>query len=141
LLGQRLYALAVLPRLNPLALAEMKKRRAAGYQIIVLSGAFDFMLQPFCDAYDINNWQCTRLAFADDLCQGTLEGPEFLGEEKVRYLTERFAANRVDWEASCAYSDEIRDVPVLSLVGNPFLLADAMKSATDLPSKFQVVDW
>lgn len=141
LIGKIIYENKLLPNLNKFGIAEMQKKRDEGYGLVILSGAFDFILKPFCDFYQIDHWQSTRLAYTNDICSGQLAGVEFLGEEKRAYLQNYFSQSTIDWAKSCAYSDELVDLPLFSLVGTKFLIVDRSQQMSSSPENIQRVFW
>lgn len=141
LLGKKIFDHEILPNLNKSGIAEMQKKRDAGYGIVILSGAFDFLLKPFCELYEIDHWQSTRLAYDNNICSGWIEGVEFLGKAKSLYLQRYFAQSNIDWAESCAYSDELVDLPLLSMVGNKFLVLNHPVQPSASPEDIQRVFW
>jgi phosphatidylglycerophosphatase C len=141
LIGQMIFENKLLPNLNKLGIAEMQKKRDEGYGLVILSGAFDFILKPFCDFYQIDLWQSTRLAYTNDICAGRLAGVEFLGEEKRTYLQNHFSQSTINWAESCAYSDELVDLPLFSLVGTKFLIVDRSQRMSHTPEDIKRVSW
>jgi phosphatidylglycerophosphatase C len=141
LLGKTIFETKLLPNLNKIGIAEMQKKRDEGYGLVILSGAFDFILKPFCDFYQIDHWQSTRLAYTNDICSGRLAGIEFLGEEKRKYLQNYFSQSIINWAGSCAYSDELVDLPLFSLVGTKFLIVGRPQQISSLPENIQRIFW
>src|SRR5687768_1889569 len=139
-LGQRLYRLEIKPQLRAEALAELAKRQQQGYRVLIVSGGFDFLLQPFAEEYHLSHLHCARLAFNEQICLGCLDGGEMRGAAKLEFLQRHLAAEQVDWTRSCAYSDEASDLPLLQAVGEPFLVGQAT-SAPRLPANIQRVTW
>jgi HAD superfamily hydrolase (TIGR01490 family) len=121
-LGRQLYERELRPFLRPAGIQELNKLRASGFTPVVVSGAFDFFIHPFCAEHGIDSYFCTHVAFAEETCLGRLEGPEMRGEIKCQALRGHFAAGQVDWEGSCAFSDEISDLPLFDLVGHAYLV-------------------
>lgn len=121
-LGNDLYQRRLRPHLVPAAVSELERCRRFGFEVFVLSGAFDFLLEPFCREHGIERWESTRVAFSSGICLGCLQGEEVRGERKGNVLRNSFSAESVDWPASRAYSDELADLPMFELVGNPFLV-------------------
>jgi phosphatidylglycerophosphatase C len=140
-IGRAIFEKTILPNINQLGILEMKKKHEEGYEIIVLSGAFDFILKPFCESYGIDHWHSTQIAYLDNVCSGRLEGIEFLGEAKRIYLQNRFSSNKINWNESCAYSDELTDIPLFSMVGCKFLIVGDSGSQISLPQDIQCVRW
>ena len=120
--GRTFYARRLRPRLMTKAIAEMEKLRTEGFVLVIVSGAFEFLLAPFCAEYRISLCAGTQLAFAGDTCLGRLAEEEMRGEGKRRFLQTQFAAQAVDWQASYAFSDELSDLPLFEMVGHRFLV-------------------
>ena len=139
--GKDRYEQSLRPQLVPAALAELDRCRAAGRQVVVVSGAFDFLLAPFCAAHGISDWEATRVAFAGERCLGRLAGVEMRGEAKVEYLRRVWADVDVDWAGSVAYSDELSDLPMLTLAGTGFVVGDRVPRHTCLPAGLAWGTW
>jgi HAD superfamily hydrolase (TIGR01490 family) len=139
--GQQFYSAWLQPALLPAALTELDRCRADGFRVVVISGAFDFLLAPFCAAHSIADWESTRIAFAADRCLGRLAGPEMRGDEKVGFLRRHFANEPVDWAASVAYSDELSDLPMLQAVGTGFVVGDHLARDAELPAGLKWGSW
>ena len=140
-IGQTIFESRLFSKLNPIGLAEIQRRRDDGYKVVVLSGAFDFILKHFCDRHDIDHWQSTQIAYQDSVCSGRLDGVEFLGEAKRAYLKNHFSQMGVDWNQSCAYSDEIVDAPLFSMVGNRFLVGRRFQDVSCELSDIRQIRW
>lgn len=139
--GAEFYAQHLAPVLIPAALKELAARREAGFQPVVISGAFDFLLRPFCEAHGVADWECTRVAFDGPRCQGRLAGPEMRGAAKVEWLARRFAGQPVDWAGSVAFSDELSDLPMLQRAGTGYLVGDREPLTAALPAGVQRGAW
>jgi HAD superfamily hydrolase (TIGR01490 family) len=120
--GQFLYKQELRPFLRPAALEELKRCRIEGLLPVVVSGAFDFFVQPFCAEHEIDVYVCTQLAFSLDVCLGCLQEPEMRAEHKRTALRQLFSEYEIDWEGSCAFTDELSDLPLLEMVGRPCLV-------------------
>jgi len=141
-LGHSLYQQQIKPNLVKDGLLEIARRKEEGYAVLILSGAFNFILSDFCQENQIPHCYSARVAFQGDTCLGCLEGAEMLGPEKLAFLKERpFAEQHVDWAASCAYSDDLTDLALLQRVGQPFLVGSIAKSSLSFPAHFQRVAW
>lgn len=140
-IGRELYRSALKPRIAEAGLAEIRARRDEGCTVLILSGAFDFLLRPFCVAEAIDCWNSTRLGYERDRCTGFLDGPEHLGEAKSSYVQEIFRGKDIDWQGSSVYSDELTDLPLFSLVGNKFFVVHGKNKAPELPDTFKILRW
>jgi HAD superfamily hydrolase (TIGR01490 family) len=140
-IGQELYESALKPHIAEAGLLEIKAKRDEGCIILVLSGAFDFLLGPFCADQSIDSWRSTRLSYKLDRCTGFLEGSEHLAEAKSLYVQELFRGRDIDWHGSSVYSDELTDLPLFSLVGNKYFIVHDRKNPPELPSNFKLLRW
>jgi len=140
-IGQELYESALKPHIAEAGLLEIEAKRNEGYIILILSGAFDFLLGPFCADQNIDLWHSTRLGYDLDRCTGFLEGSENLAEAKSLYVQELFKGRDVDWHGSSVYSDELTDLPLFSLVGNKYFITRNGKTPPDLPCNLKVLNW
>jgi putative phosphoserine phosphatase/1-acylglycerol-3-phosphate O-acyltransferase len=139
--GTDVYHHSLRPHLFPDALKELDRTRREGHHILVISGAFDFLLRPFCAEYGLDVFAATWVAFDGDRCLGRLAGEEMLGSRKVDFLRQHFAGNTVAWEESCAYSDEPADLPMLNLVGHPVIVNARQHAFPGMPSTTRFARW
>jgi phosphoserine phosphatase len=140
-IGQELYESALKPYIAEAGLSEIRAKRNDGCTILVLSGAFDFLLMPFCVDQGVDSWRSTRLRYELDRCTGLLEGLEHLAEQKSLYVQKLFAGCDVDWRNSSVYSDELADLPLFSLVGNKYFIVRNGGKPPELPSDFRLLMW
>ena len=139
-LGESLYDSRLRPCLIPPAIAELRIRREKGFQLVVVSGAFDFLLAPFCAEHGITLYGCSQVGFDGDTCTGRIQGSEMLGETKRRFLARQFSRTPVDWDQSYAYSDELTDLPLLAMVGNPCFINGPDSMVVTHP-RLRRLDW
>jgi HAD superfamily hydrolase (TIGR01490 family) len=140
-LGARIYDKYLRPNLFARGLAELRLRQSEGYRVIVVSGAFDFLLRPFCAEYGVPECVCTRLAFEGDRCLGMLADKEVRGEYK-RMSLERYLGNeKIAWDESRVYSDELNDLPIFQLVKNAFLVGAEAEKQRTLPPGISHGPW
>jgi HAD superfamily hydrolase (TIGR01490 family) len=140
-LGRRLYAELLAPRLRPAGLQEIATRRAGGCEIVLVTGAFDFLVAPLVEAQAIALWRATGVAFSNGRCEGVIGGVELAGEEKLRAVENLFAGQKVDWAASWAYGDEEGDVSLLTHVGHPVWVKSHRLVPGWLSPACDLVDW
>lgn len=122
-LGTEVYLQRIKPLLRPAGLAALDRAREAGERVILLTGAFDFLIAPFVTEHRFESVVCCRTERAAGFCTGRILGRELLGSEKPEALRTALGAEvRVDWEASSAYTDDLRDYPLLELFGHRYLV-------------------
>jgi alcohol-forming fatty acyl-CoA reductase len=140
-LGIQIYQKYLRPNLLQPALAELKQCQSEGYRVMIVSGAFDFLLQPFCAEHEIQECLCTRLAYDGGRCLGKLADKEMRGEYKRICLEGYFSNQVVAWNQSKAYSDELNDLPILRLVSNGFIVGSRVPRSTALPNGVTYGPW
>ena len=116
-LGKESFAGYTLERLFPGAVEELREHRKAGHRIVLLSGALDFVLEPFKDLAD--DVLSAKLEEEDGVYTGELSGAPVAGEARARMLASFARKRGLDLSRSYAYADSISDLPMLEAVGNP----------------------
>jgi HAD superfamily hydrolase (TIGR01490 family) len=116
-LGAESFSGYTLKRLFPEAIAELRAHKRAGHRVVLLSGALDFILEPFKDLAD--DVLTARLEEQNGTYTGELSGAPVAGEARARMLASFARRRGVDLSRSYAYADSISDLPMLEAVGNP----------------------
>jgi|SRR5579885_1102909 len=140
-LGRRLYAGLLAPRLRPAGLRELAERRAEGCEVLLVTGAFDFLVAPFAEAQGIGLWRATRLKYENAICCGAIDGQELTGAAKLRAVEDLLAGRQPDWTESWAYGDEKSDGIVLSRVGRPVWIKTGRKMPAGFPATCRAARW
>jgi HAD superfamily hydrolase (TIGR01490 family) len=109
----------ILPSLYPAARDLIAKSRAAGHEIVLVSGALDFVLQKLSLHLGGCTMICNRLEMRGRIATGKLLKPVVAGPEKARLIREHARARGHDLNECHAFSDSYSDVPMLSVVGHP----------------------
>src|SRR5262245_64639954 len=137
----RLFALAeetfdkvMKPKLYPGAKDLVRNCLDRGHDVVLVSGALDFLMDLLADYLGATGVIANRLEIKDRFATGKLQRPVVAGPEKARLVREHARAAGHDLDECFAYSDSYSDVPMLSIVGHPaavnpdrrlMLLADA----------------
>ncbi len=116
-LGEDSFSGYVLKRLYPEAIATLRAHKEAGHRVVLLSGALDFILEPFGDLAD--DVLTARLEEENGVYTGELSGAPVAGEARARMLASFARRRKLDLARSYAYADSISDLPMLEAVGNP----------------------
>jgi HAD superfamily phosphoserine phosphatase-like hydrolase len=132
-LGQQLYERQLGPALIPGALDELRRRREAGFRVVIATGAFEFLIRPFCADYGVRDLVAAPLEWSGDRCRGYASRVEVEGIEKLRRVETLLTGEQVSWTASVAYSDDLVDTPVLTRVGCGFLVGGGLPRSAELP--------
>ncbi|MGF1472643.1 MAG: HAD-IB family hydrolase [Rubrobacteraceae bacterium] len=106
-----------LERIYPEALERLLEHKRAGHRVVLLSGALDFLLEPFKDLAD--DVLSASLEEENGVYTGELTGAPVAGDARARMLASFARRRKVDLSRSYAYADSISDLPMMEAVGNP----------------------
>lgn len=140
-LGRVVHDRWIKPALRAAGLAELRRCRDEGLEIVLVTGAFDFLVRPFVEEQSIRFWRATRPRFDAGVFSGCLAEDSLRGPAKVAALRELLADRVVDWPGSRAYGDEASDLPLLGLVGEPRWVESGKPVPRTLPAGTDVLDW
>lgn len=108
--------------INPYVYAEaaalIGEHRAAGRDVVLVSGSGDVMVKPIGEALGITDVIASRMVVHDGCYTGDIDFYA-AGENKVTEIQKLAAERGYNLDESFAYSDSITDVPMLSCVGRP----------------------
>jgi HAD superfamily hydrolase (TIGR01490 family) len=97
----------------------VERCRAEGHEVVLVSGALDFLMERLAKHLGATAHISNRLEIKDNYATGKLLRPIVAGPEKARLVRE-WARDRGHDLGDCfAYSDSYSDVPMLSVVGRP----------------------
>jgi len=122
-IGRKVCEERLLGGVRPVAGREIARARAEGATPVLATGAFDFLARTLGTSLGISEVVSSQLAYANGRCLGRIEGEETRGAAKAEKLRAHFAGREIDWAASRAYSDDVEDAPLWSLVGEPVMVA------------------
>lgn len=97
----------------------VQRSRAEGHEVVLVSGALDFLMERLARHLGATAIIANRLDFKDGYATGKLLRPVVAGPEKARLIREWAKARAADLGECFAYSDSYSDVPMLSVVGHP----------------------
>jgi len=111
------------PHLAPNIHARVNKHRRQGHRLILISGSVRYMLEPVAEDLGFDHLLCTDLEIGEDgLLSGRAKGPICLNSNK-RILAEMLARKvNIDLASSYAYGNHQSDLPLLELIGNPYVV-------------------
>lgn len=92
---------------------------AEGHEVVLVSGALDFLMERLAKHLGASASLANRLEFKDGYATGKLLRPIVAGPEKARLVREWARRNGHDLADCYGYSDSYSDVPMLSVVGHP----------------------
>jgi HAD superfamily hydrolase (TIGR01490 family) len=121
-LCKEIYADSIADRMWPGVLEEVREHQEAGREVWLVTATPIELASLIAAGIDVDGALGTVAAAVDgvytgELPEGTLHGPAKV--EAVRYLAED---RELELEACYAYSDSMNDLPMLELVGHPYVV-------------------
>jgi HAD superfamily hydrolase (TIGR01490 family) len=95
------------------------RSRDEGHDVVLVSGALDFLMTRLADHLGATHVIANKLEIKDGYATGRLLRPVVAGPEKARLIREHARDHGHDLNDCFAYSDSYSDVPMLSVVGHP----------------------
>jgi len=127
---------------KPQALAELERLRQAGYKLVLATASFDFYVELYFEALNMDALVCTRAEFnASDELTGSIDGRNCIGEEKRVRVSALLRETGFDTVAR-AYSDSEVDLPLLRMAGTA-VVVDPKPATRKVAGSMQydVVSW
>lgn len=120
------------------AIEMIRKLKKEGYLIYLISASPEFYVNEFYDIPEVDMIIGTKFEFKDGIFMRKMLGNNCKGEEKVVRLKEVLEKEKleVDFKESYMFSDSLSDLPLLELVGKPYLI-NYNKKYKDI----QVLNW
>lgn len=97
----------------------VSRSRDEGHDVVIVSGALDFLMKRLADHLGATHVIANRLEVKDGFATGRLLRPVVAGPEKARLVRDHAKEFGHDLDECFAYSDSYSDVPMLSVVGHP----------------------
>ena len=97
----------------------VSRSRDEGHDVVLVSGALDFLMTRLAEHLGATHVIANRLEIKDNYATGRLLRPVVAGPEKARLVREHAREHGHDLNECFAYSDSYSDVPMLSVVGYP----------------------
>jgi HAD superfamily hydrolase (TIGR01490 family) len=119
LLAEEVFHKVLKPQLYPSAKGLVEKSLAAGHQVVLVSGALDWIAGHLAEHLGANEVIANRLEMKDGIATGKLLKPVVAGPEKAKIVRDHARARGYDLDECFAFSDSYSDVPMLSVVGHP----------------------
>jgi HAD superfamily hydrolase (TIGR01490 family) len=120
---------------------ELNYHKSNGGEIVLVSGSFSACLSMIADKLSLHNILATTLEESNGLYTGNLISEPMIGQGKSHAIR-KFLQGRagVDLSKCFAYGDHVSDMQMLSLVGNPVVIAgDKRLEASAAHNKWRVI--
>ncbi len=118
-LAKEAFERVMKPNIYPGAKDLVQTSLDKGHDVIIVSGALDFLMKLLAEHLGATGIIANRLEIKDRFATGKLLRPVVAGPEKARLVREHARAKGHDLDECFAYSDSYSDVPMLSVVGHP----------------------
>ena len=118
-LAEEAFDKVMKPNIYPGAKDLVKTSLDKGHDVVIVSGALDFLMKLLADHLGATGIIANKLEIKDHFATGKLLRPVVAGPEKARLVREHARAKGHDLDGCFAYSDSYSDVPMLSVVGHP----------------------
>ena len=115
--GWDLFHHLLLAKSFPAGIARVRAHQALGHRTILITGALDFVVEPFRPLFD--EIVCARLGEEGGVFTGRLEQLPPIGEARALVLADYAESEGLRLEESMAYADSASDLPMLEAVGFP----------------------
>lgn len=113
---------------NRIILKEINFHKSRGAKIVLVSGSFSACLLPIANHVNADYVLATSLETLNGRCTGEILNYPIIGEGKARIIKSYLhQIGYKDYSDCYAYGDHISDLPMLSLVGNPVVVANDNK--------------
>ncbi|HLT40693.1 MAG TPA: HAD-IB family hydrolase [Enhygromyxa sp.] len=93
-----------------------------GHEVVLISGALDFLLERLARDLGADHWVGNRLEIHDGYATGKLLRPVVAGPTKSRLIANHARDHGHELAECFGYSDSYSDVPMLSVVGRPAVI-------------------
>jgi HAD superfamily hydrolase (TIGR01490 family) len=118
-LSEEIWEKVLKKALFPSARSLVDKSLAAGHNVVLVSGALDWIVQHCADFLGAQEVIANRLEMKNGIATGKLLKPVVAGPEKAKIVRDHARARGYDLDECFAFSDSYSDVPMLSVVGHP----------------------
>lgn len=112
----------IIKNLNQKVMDRLFYHQDQGHTIAIVSGGLELYIKEFAKIYDIKNIIAVSLEEKYTKLTGDIAGIHTMHERKLYKLSYMLNLNNYDLKNSYAYSDCVSDIPLLSLVGNPYVI-------------------
>lgn len=107
------------PDFNEEVCARLKQHHQDGVYVMVVSGAYDLLLEKSLKHLPIDTFIGTKIPFKNGKIDTEKTIYPIQAERKNEKIDAFIQGKKIDWKNSYAYGDSLTDVSVLELVGHP----------------------
>lgn len=101
----------------------LRQYQAIGYEAVFVSGSFREILKPLADYLRVEHMLCINLEINETgVYTGEFSGIQTIAEGKALAIKEFLKNKNADLKQCLAFGDDMSDLPMLELVGNPVVV-------------------
>jgi HAD superfamily hydrolase (TIGR01490 family) len=108
----------LIKRSFPAGISRVRQHRQLGHKTLLITGALEFIVDPFKDLFD-DIVSATMTVDNAGKLTGELDNLPPVGEIRAQIIKEYADSNDIDLKESVAYADSTSDLPMLEAVGFP----------------------
>lgn len=136
-LGDRLFHKHLQKKLYAEAQELVDTHRQLGHQLVIVSSATRYQIEPVAEALGIDNILCTELEVNEGKFTGVVKGQVCWAEGKLHAAAAWCKDQKIKLENAWFYTDALEDLPLLDAVGHPV----AVNPTKDLELHARSQDW
>jgi HAD superfamily hydrolase (TIGR01490 family) len=121
-LAEEAYGWCMKDRIYPGARDIVRRSKELGHEVVIVSGALDFLLVRLAADLGADRVLGNRLEIHDGYATGKLLRPVVAGPTKARLIADDARDHGHELADCFGYSDSYSDVPMLSVVGRPAVI-------------------
>jgi len=141
-LGQDFINIKFEKLFNKKALQTIQNFRQTGYLIFLVTSAPNIYFEHVKNRFGFNEVCCCEMIYKNNVFTGKISSHTCFGMEKKKYILLVSKQHSIDLSKSYAYTDNISDLPMLEVVGNPVVVNvnnELIKLAQQ--RKYDIVYW
>jgi fatty acyl-CoA reductase len=112
----------------PAGIRRVREHRALGHRTLLITGALDFLIEPFKPLFD--DVVCAHMRTSSGQLSGELDEVPPTGEARALLMADYAAAHGLDMSQCVAYADSTSDLPMLEAAGFPVAVNPETKLAS-----------
>ena len=117
--ARQIFEERILDTLYPEAAQIVAGHLAQGHEVVIVSGATRYVVEPLAEHLGVKHILYTRLEVHDGVLTGRVIDPVCFEEGKIYWLQQFIEEQKIDLALSYFYTDSVTDLPLLDLVGHP----------------------
>ena len=118
-LGDKVFQEKLFQTLFPEMKAVLRRHRELGHELVIITSATRFQVQPIADYLGIEEILCTEMEEKDGVYTGKLEGTPCYGDNKLKLARALCRQHKMSLGNCYFYSNGAEDLPLLEKVGHP----------------------